>query len=84
MVATPGCPKKFKLRRDRIAEMLFSCKQTRVDCDRCLGGGDDDSAYKNSDFHHNWDDVLDDDIDDHGNMDMNKILSNYKLVKLRH
>lgn len=29
MVAAMDCPKEFKLRRDRIAEMLFTCKATR-------------------------------------------------------
>lgn len=29
MVAAADCPKEFKLRRDRIAEMLFTCKVTR-------------------------------------------------------
>lgn len=32
MVAALDCPKEFKLRRDRIAEKLFTCKVTR-----CLG-----------------------------------------------
>ncbi|KAI4348580.1 hypothetical protein L6164_009289 [Bauhinia variegata] len=32
MVAAADCPKEFRLRRDRIAEMLFSCR-----LNRCLG-----------------------------------------------
>lgn len=32
MVAALDCPKEFKLRRDRIAEKLFTCKVTQ-----CLG-----------------------------------------------
>lgn len=32
MVAASDCPKEFRLRRDRIAERLFSCRLTR-----CLG-----------------------------------------------
>ncbi|XP_028766811.1 probable mediator of RNA polymerase II transcription subunit 26b isoform X2 [Neltuma alba] len=32
MVAASDCPKEFRLRRDRIAERLFSCRMTR-----CLG-----------------------------------------------
>lgn len=35
MVAALDCPKEFKLRRDRIAEKLFTCKLTRCSgCDR--------------------------------------------------
>lgn len=33
MVAASDCPKEFRLRRDRIAEMLFSCRMTR--CSGC-------------------------------------------------
>ncbi|KAL4299841.1 hypothetical protein AHAS_Ahas17G0141200 [Arachis hypogaea] len=73
MVAASDCPKKFRLRRNRIVEILFSCKQIRcVGCDRvdlsvlgdsvdgggAHGGGEDDGAYKNSSFHHNWDGIV--------------------------
>ncbi|KAL7194685.1 hypothetical protein ACSBR1_035007 [Camellia fascicularis] len=35
MVAASDCPQEFRLRRDRIAEILFSCKLSRcVSCDR--------------------------------------------------
>lgn len=35
LVAASDCPKEFRLRRDRIAEKLFSCKLTRCfGCDR--------------------------------------------------
>ncbi|GMI65676.1 hypothetical protein like AT5G05140 [Hibiscus trionum] len=35
MVAALDCPKEFRLRRDRIAEKLFTCKFTRcLGCDR--------------------------------------------------
>ncbi|KAL3533499.1 hypothetical protein ACH5RR_007020 [Cinchona calisaya] len=35
MVAAIDCPKEFKLRRDRIAEMLFTCKVTKCfSCDK--------------------------------------------------
>lgn len=35
MVAATDCPKEFKLRRDKIAEMLFTCKVTRCfGCDK--------------------------------------------------
>lgn len=59
MVAASDCPKEFRLRRDGIAERLFSCRLTRcLGCDRvklavagdgddgggCGGGGDDDDG----------------------------------------
>ncbi|KAL0555099.1 hypothetical protein IC582_009032 [Cucumis melo] len=35
LVAASDCPKEFRLRRDRIAEQLFSCRLTRcLGCDR--------------------------------------------------
>lgn len=35
LVAASDCPKEFRLRRDRIAEKLFSCKLSRcLGCDR--------------------------------------------------
>lgn len=35
MVAASDCPKEFRLRRDRIAERVFSCRLTRCSgCDR--------------------------------------------------
>nr|DAD42920.1 TPA_asm: hypothetical protein HUJ06_001150 [Nelumbo nucifera] len=54
MVASSDCPEEFKMRRDRIAEMLFCCRMTRCfGCDRvelqvpaeegdgdCKNGGD--------------------------------------------
>ncbi|XLR13486.1 hypothetical protein S83_041424 [Arachis hypogaea] len=58
------------------------------------GSDDDDGAYKSSDFYHNQDDVVEfeagtskvskvnssmDDIDDHGDMDLNRVLSNYNF-----
>ncbi|XP_059646032.1 probable mediator of RNA polymerase II transcription subunit 26b [Cornus florida] len=47
MVAASDCPKEFRLRRERIAETLFSCKLTRCfGCDRIElavpGDGDGD------------------------------------------
>ncbi|KAL4391114.1 hypothetical protein AHAS_Ahas03G0212700 [Arachis hypogaea] len=54
IVAYSDCPKEFRIRRNPIAEMLFSCKQTRcMDCDRVElsvssygvdGDGDNDDA----------------------------------------
>ncbi|KAK7831604.1 putative mediator of rna polymerase ii transcription subunit 26a [Quercus suber] len=55
MVATLDFPKKFKLRRDRIAERLFSCKFSRcLGCDRVelpvpCGGGEDDETKEEDD-----------------------------------
>ncbi|XLS79139.1 hypothetical protein HN51_063364, partial [Arachis hypogaea] len=58
------------------------------------GGGGDDGAYKSSGFHHNRDSVVEfesgtskeskvnssrDDIDDHGEIDVNRVLSNYSF-----
>ncbi|CAH8382160.1 unnamed protein product [Eruca vesicaria subsp. sativa] len=47
MVAAADCPNKFKSRRDKIAELLFSCKVSRCNgCDHLElsvpGGGDGD------------------------------------------
>ncbi|CAL0332829.1 unnamed protein product [Lupinus luteus] len=51
MVAASDCPKEFGLRRDGIAERLFSCKLTRcVGCDRvefAVSVGDGDAEYDN-------------------------------------
>ncbi|XP_019162678.1 PREDICTED: probable mediator of RNA polymerase II transcription subunit 26b isoform X3 [Ipomoea nil] len=44
MVAAMDCPKEFKLRRDRIAEMLFTCKATR-----CSGCNNVELALPNED-----------------------------------
>lgn len=46
MVAVSDCPKEFRLRRDRIAERLFSCRLTRCSgCDRvelAVPGGEEE------------------------------------------
>lgn len=55
MVAASDCPKEFKLRRDRIAEKLFSCKLSRcLGCDRVelsvpCGGGEEDETEEEDD-----------------------------------
>ena len=56
MVAASDCPKEFKLRRDRMAERLFSCKFSRyLGCDRvelsvpCGGGGEEDETEEEDD-----------------------------------
>ncbi|KAH6799623.1 hypothetical protein C2S51_036107 [Perilla frutescens var. frutescens] len=56
MVAASDCPYDFKVKRDRIAEMLFTCKMTKcLGCDRtelsvafddCLKGIDGDDELK--------------------------------------
>lgn len=56
MVAVSDCPYDFKLKRDRIAEMLFTCKVTKclgcnktelcVGNDDCLKGIDGDGEFK--------------------------------------
>ncbi|KAL4355699.1 hypothetical protein AHAS_Ahas09G0012800 [Arachis hypogaea] len=91
MVATSDFFKEFRLRRDCIVEMLFSCKQTRcVDCDRVeLSVPGDDvmvlmmvvlvvvfeaGTSKGSKVNSSRDD-----IDDHGDMDVNRVLSNYNF-----
>ncbi|MED6162090.1 hypothetical protein PIB30_067051 [Stylosanthes scabra] len=109
MVAASDCPKEFRLRRDRIAEMLFSCKLRRcIGCDKVelsvpgddAGGGvyvsgddDDDGDFK-SGFHRNRVGAGEfeagaskeskvnsskDDIDDLGDMDVNKVRSKYSF-----
>ncbi|CAL0323524.1 unnamed protein product [Lupinus luteus] len=51
MVAASDCPKEFRLRRDKIAETLFSCKLSRcVGCDRV------ELAVSADDKEHNDDD----------------------------
>lgn len=57
LVAASDCPKEFRLRRDRIAEQLFSCRLTRcLGCDRVelavagdIDGDDGETGFK-SDF----------------------------------
>lgn len=57
LVAASDCPKEFRLRRDRIAEQLFSCRLTRcLGCDRVelavpgdVDGDDGERGFK-SDF----------------------------------
>ncbi|KAK6944476.1 Transcription factor IIS, N-terminal [Dillenia turbinata] len=52
MVAACDCPKEFRLRRDRIAERLFSCRLMRcVGCDRVELGvpeGEDEEGVSKS------------------------------------
>lgn len=50
IVAASDCPKEFRLRRDRIAERLFTCRLTRcLGCDRvelAVPSGDEDDELK--------------------------------------
>ena len=51
LVAASDCPKEFRLRRDRIAEQLFSCRLTRcLGCDRVelavAGDVDGETGFK--------------------------------------
>ncbi|XP_062008975.1 probable mediator of RNA polymerase II transcription subunit 26b [Rosa rugosa] len=66
MVAAVDCPKEFRLRRDRVAELLFSCRMSR--CSGCEkvelvvpGGHGHDDHYE---VEHD-----DDDDDDRGDRD---------------
>ncbi|KAK2981070.1 hypothetical protein RJ640_012025 [Escallonia rubra] len=71
MVAASDCPKEFRLRRDRIAEVLFSCRLTRCfGCNRvelavpegsedgggCKSGCDGDGGSKDSKVNSSGDD----------------------------
>ncbi|XP_062111917.1 probable mediator of RNA polymerase II transcription subunit 26b [Humulus lupulus] len=59
MVAASDCPKEFRLRRDRIAERLFSCRITRCfGCDHvelAVPGGDDDDDSDDGVFKSDFD-----------------------------
>ncbi|EYU18603.1 hypothetical protein MIMGU_mgv1a006753mg [Erythranthe guttata] len=80
MVAASDCPYDFKLKRDRIAEMLFACKMTKCfGCDRIelavpngvvLEKSEDDNTREGDD-----DDDVDDDVDGR-EMNVNHV-SNY-------
>ncbi|KAK3006584.1 hypothetical protein RJ639_016901 [Escallonia herrerae] len=85
MVAASDCPKEFRLRRDRIAEVLFSCRLTRCfGCDRvelavpegsedgggCKSGCDGDGGSKDSKVKSSG--------DDHGERNLNQV-SNYSF-----
>uniref|UniRef100_A0A2P2KTT4 Uncharacterized protein MANES_08G061400 n=1 Tax=Rhizophora mucronata TaxID=61149 RepID=A0A2P2KTT4_RHIMU len=76
LVAASDCPKEFRLRRDRIAERLFSCRWTRCSgCNRVelavpghIGDGEiDDRACKSRDdangSHNDDDDGIEIDIE---------------------
>ncbi|KAL4285966.1 hypothetical protein AHAS_Ahas19G0039000 [Arachis hypogaea] len=84
MVAASDFSKDFRLRRDCIAEMFFSCKQTRcMGCDRVeLSFSGDDVMVLMAVVLvvvENKVNSSRDDIDDHGDMDVNRILSNYSF-----
>lgn len=89
MVAAMDCPKEFKLRRDRIAEMLFTCKATRCfGCNKVeLALPKDDEVQdkcKNTGFDREFENgaskesKTSDSRDDRAEMEMNvKQVSNY-------
>ncbi|KAJ7976568.1 Transcription elongation factor [Quillaja saponaria] len=88
MVAASDCPKEFRLRRDRIAEMLFSCRLNRcLGCNRvelavpadgedggCKSGCDRDGGEFESGASK--ESKVNSSRDDHGEMNMNQV-SNY-------
>lgn len=95
MVAASDCPKEFRLRRDGIAERLFSCKLTRcLGCDRVElavseDDDDDDEGGCKSGFDRDGVEfeagaskeskVNGGSRDDRGEMDVNKVVSNYSF-----
>lgn len=88
MVAASDCPKEFRLRRDRIAERLFTCRLTRCSgCERvelAVPGGDEDDgleggiAGEGCDFEAGGskESKVNSSRDDHGELFMNQE-SNY-------
>ncbi|KAI6696945.1 hypothetical protein NL676_017064 [Syzygium grande] len=88
MVAASDCPKEFRLRRDRIAERLFTCRLTRCSgCQRvelAVPGGDEDDgleggiAGEGCDFEAGGskESKVNSSRDDHGELFMNQE-SNY-------
>nr|GMC86024.1 probable mediator of RNA polymerase II transcription subunit 26B [Ipomoea batatas]GME19635.1 probable mediator of RNA polymerase II transcription subunit 26B [Ipomoea batatas] len=87
MVAAMDCPKEFKLRRDRIAEMLFTCKATR--CSGCNNvelalPNEDDEVKETRKFGREFENgaskesKTSESLDDRAEMEMNvKQVSNY-------
>lgn len=81
-VAASDCPKEFRVRRDRIAETLFSCKLTR--CSSCARVEDGGGGCRNG-FNGDGCEVeaggskeskVNSSRDDHGEMNMNQV-TNY-------
>ena len=71
MVAASDCPKEFRLKRERIAELLFSCRLIRcLGCDRvelavsAVDDDDDDDEGENGGFK-----IKGREFDDHGDCD---------------
>lgn len=89
VVAASDCPKEFRLRRDGIAERLFSCKMTRcLGCDRlelAISGDEEEDGVCKSGFDRDGGEVeagaskeskAHSSRDDHGEMNTNHV-SNY-------
>lgn len=74
MVAASDCPKEFKLKRDGIAERLFSCKLAHcLGCDKVelVVSVDNENGEKGGGGGGGGNGV------DHGEMNMNHHVSNY-------
>lgn len=91
MVAVSDCPKEFRLRRDGIAERLFSCRMTRcVGCDRLeleVSGDDEEDGGCKSGFDREATELeagaskeskVNSSRDDHGEMNRNQV-SNFSF-----
>lgn len=92
MVAASDCPKEFRLRRDRIAETLFSCRLTRCfGCERVelalpededKGGGACKSGFDRDNCEIEAGGSKESKVnscrDDHGDMNVNQV-SNYSF-----
>ncbi|KAJ8570525.1 hypothetical protein K7X08_037497 [Anisodus acutangulus] len=86
MVAAVDCPKEFKLRRDRIAEMLFTCKFTMCfGCEKvelavpiiAANNDDDEGKIKSkNEFGVSKESKASSSIDQHGELNVNQV-SNY-------
>ncbi|XP_044506672.1 probable mediator of RNA polymerase II transcription subunit 26b isoform X2 [Mangifera indica] len=70
MVAALDCPKEFKLRRDRIAEKLFTCKVIW-----CLGCKREELNVPGNDSDDDEDDMIGCKIDEGGRSKENKVTS---------
>ncbi|KAK4345909.1 hypothetical protein RND71_036085 [Anisodus tanguticus] len=82
MVAAVDCPKEFKLRRDRIAEMLFTCKFTmcfgceKVELALPIVANDEEKNKTKNEFGVSKESKANSSIDHHGELNVNQV-SNY-------
>ncbi|XP_004493376.1 probable mediator of RNA polymerase II transcription subunit 26b [Cicer arietinum] len=83
VVAASDCPKEFKLRRDKIAERLFSCKLTRcLGCDKvelAVNGDDDHEGCKSDGVEFGAGGSKESKVNDHGLMMDGNLVSNYSF-----